>query len=238
MRMWITAAAAALTLVGGMAGTAHGLSLGRMETPPELATAERVKISGVGFGRRGRIEVSDHTGSFDRSSNRANVLGSVFETRRGGVRYDVTGPLVADGATAECGMRRRSVNLGAIEVGTVPLTFQCVFAQGGRPLEARLEVQENEGFTGILAREERQGRAAFGPVEFRIRSVHRMQRSPMSTEKPMGYLFERDGLAIGGVETNGGPFVLYGPNLSPDERRAVLLAALALGLWWDPAGEP
>lgn len=234
LRTWT----AALVGAAAAAGSAAALTPGRMVVPPELEAAERAKVSGVGWGRRGKIDVVGHAGSFERFSGRTQILGSVFDSRRGGTRFVVSGPLFSAEATATCGMRQRSLNLGAIEVGTIPLTYQCDFAEGGAPLQASFEIQENEGFTGLLSREERAGRAQIGGAPFEIRSVHRMRGTPMQTERPVGYLFTREGRAIGGVETNGAPHVLLAPGLDDADRRAVLLAALALGLFWDPAGEP
>lgn len=229
--------ALASALVLGLAGAALAFSPGRMVVPPELEAAERAKVSGIGFGRRGKIDVLGHVGHFERSSNRTQILGGVFDSRRGGTRFSVSGPWLSGEAVATCGMRQRSLNLGAIDVGTIPLTYQCDFTEGGAALPDRFEIVENTGFTGILAREERSGRATFGQTTIDIASVHRMRGSPMPIERPIGYLFTRGGKAIGGVETNGGRHVLLAPGLTDAERRAVLLAALALGLFWDPADD-
>jgi hypothetical protein len=52
---------------------------------------------------------------------------------------------------------------------------------------------------------------------------------------PIGYVFERDGAAIGGVEINGEPVMFAAPGTAPADRRAIVLAAVALSVFWDPA---
>ena len=56
---------------------------------------------------------------------------------------------------------------------------------------------------------------------------------PVST--PIGYVFEQDGHAVGAVELNGRPALVVEPGASPELHRTLTLAALALGVFWDPA---
>jgi hypothetical protein len=42
-------------------------------------------------------------------------------------------------------------------------------------------------------------------------------------------------VAVGGVEINGDPVLFEAPGASAADRKAVLLAAVALSVFWDPA---
>jgi NAD(P)-dependent dehydrogenase (short-subunit alcohol dehydrogenase family) len=52
---------------------------------------------------------------------------------------------------------------------------------------------------------------------------------------PIGYVFEHEGQAVGAVEINGTPVITHSPHTEDVMRRAILIASLALGLFWDPA---
>ena len=69
----------------------------------------------------------------------------------------------------------------------------------------------------------------------RFRSVHHIVGGKLPTADPMGYVFEQDGEAIGALELNGKPVLTLSPDTDLDRRRAVMVAAVALATFWDPA---
>ena len=90
---------------------------------------------------------------------------------------------------------------------------------------------------GAGTRDERQGRLAAGPVALEVRSIHRVQGSPLTLAAPVGYEFRHDGRAVAALELTGTTPRLWRPADGP-LREPVTQAALALALLWDPAGSP
>ncbi len=74
-----------------------------------------------------------------------------------------------------------------------------------------------------------------GGVTVTMRSVHELVGTPLTVQVPIGYVIEHGGQAIAAVELNGTEPQLRLPGGGGDQRRAALLAALALALLWDPA---
>ena len=68
-----------------------------------------------------------------------------------------------------------------------------------------------------------------------LRSVHRVQGSPLPLEAPIGYVFLADGRAVGAVELNGLSPRVWRPAVGLPLRDGVTHAALTLALLWDPA---
>ena len=50
---------------------------------------------------------------------------------------------------------------------------------------------------------ERRGRIDFNGTTVTMRSVHAVEGSPLPLGTPIGYVFERDGRAVGAIELNG-----------------------------------
>jgi hypothetical protein len=68
-----------------------------------------------------------------------------------------------------------------------------------------------------------------------MRSVHAVEGSLLPLGTPIGYVFERDGRAVGAVELNGLTPRLWLPAGDDDTRHASVAAAMALAVFWDPA---
>jgi hypothetical protein len=79
------------------------------------------------------------------------------------------------------------------------------------------------------------GKIAFDRVVLQIASVHRLEGSAIETATPIGYIFEHEGVPAGSVELNGRPEVRFARGSDAPTRRAVMIAATALGVLWDPA---
>ena len=132
-------------------------------------------------------------------------------------------------------MRESSLDLGVVEVTTRPMAYRCEFAADNRPLAASLELQEFNGTGAAMTRYERRGRIVLDGETVEIRSVHHLAGTSMPVLTPIGYLFEQNGRPVGAVELNGRPALLIEPGASSALRRTLTLAALALGVFWDPA---
>jgi hypothetical protein len=207
----------------------------RMVVPPALQGVGQIGITGIGGGRSGSFVAGDFSGEFRRSDERLAFFDPVFEHRSGGTSFVVRGPGINGAIEAKCRMRERTVTLGILSFETDPMAYRCRFTHEGRTLPARFEVQvHRQGISGSLRRQERRGEIAFDQAILSIRSVHDLQGSALQMATPIGYVFESEGAVVGSVENNGIPIIRYAPDAAPDVRRAVLLASLALGLFWDP----
>ena len=100
---------------------------------------------------------------------------------------------------------------------------------------AWLELQEDNGPGTPINRYMRYGRIELDGERVEIRSVHHLAGTSMPTSTPIGYVFEQRGHAVGAVELNGRPALMIEPGASPALQRTLTLAALALGVFWDPA---
>ena len=56
----------------------------------------------------------------------------------------------------------------------------------------------------------------------------------LPTGMPLGYAFDVGGRQIGAVDLNGTNKTIYAPSRPGPERDAVLMASLALSVFWDP----
>lgn len=227
---WIAAAVLAL-------GACATIEPARMALPaPLLSAGETVAVAGVGAGRSGAFRAGEYFGAFTRSDARLAFFDPLYERRDGRTDFSVSGPDIQGRIAASCTMRERTVTLSIVSFEPHPMAYVCDFQHEGRRLPARLELQAHRhGLGGMMMRQERRGEIAFDRVVLQIRSAHAVQGSSLQMATPIGYVFERDGVPVGAVETNGAPAITYGAEANPETRHAILLASLALGLFWDPA---
>ncbi|WP_033074219.1 hypothetical protein [Sphingopyxis sp. MWB1] len=207
-----------------------------MQMPSDLAqTASATPITGIGGGRHGRFAVGDYHGGFERSEERLAFF-DMFGANTGHVDFSIEGPEISDVIDTSCRMREREIDLGIMEFKPARMALRCEFLADGRPFPARLELQEvSKGLGGALGRRERRGEIALGGEVVRMRSVHRVEGSPLAVAAPIGYIFEQRGRPVGAVELNGQARLFLAPGTDPGLARTVTIAAAALAIFWDPA---
>lgn len=221
----MAAAAAILT-------SACAITPAEMARPLALQSASATPITGIGGGETGSFAVGQNTGAFTRTATRLSFF-ELFNMRDGGASFSVQGADFGAGLDARCTMRERSITIDIVEFKPAPMALGCDFRSGGQAVPAMLEIQESSpDFTN---RQQRRGAVMVAGARLDIRSVHEIAGSPLPTSQPMGYVFERNGTAIGGVDLNNGPLMFAAPGASEADRKAVLVAALALSVFWDPA---
>jgi hypothetical protein len=211
-----------------------GCASAQMRLPEALAAATRVEFDGIGGWRSGQYTAGGYSGRYERSADRLSYFDTVND-RRGHSAFTLAGADLPEPIEGRCRMRESSLDLGLVEVTTRPMAYRCEFEAAGRPLDAWLELQEVNGPGTPLNRYVRQGRIALDGETLEIRSVHHLAGTSMPTSTPIGYLFEQHGRPVGAVELNGRPALVIEPGASPGLRRTLTLAALALGVFWDPA---
>lgn len=208
----------------------------RMALPAPLAAVTAYPFEGIGAGQKGQFRAGPYAVSFRRSDTRLALFDAIDERRTGKVEFSVSGPDFNGAVEAECEARMRTITLDIISFDPKPMAYQCRFLHEGRTLPARFEVQQSRrGVADMMMRQSRRGEIAFDRVTLGIASQHRLDGSPISTASPIGYVFTQDGVPVGAVELNGTPVLRFAYDSDASVRRAVVLAALALGILWDPA---
>ncbi len=220
-----------------LAGCAS-VSPARMATPPGLGeNPERIAITGAGGARAGAFAAGPFSGSFERSETRLALFDPLIERRSGWTRFSLAGPDINGRLEIDCAMRQRALALGPVSIEPEPMTYACTIDHEGRRLPARFELADlPSGIAGPL-RAARRGEIALAGALVQVRSEHRLEGSALPLATPSGYVFERDGRTLGALDLNGAPAILFGSAADLAERRAILVAALALALFWDPAGD-
>lgn len=195
------------------------------------ATTERVAVRGIGIGRSGHFTLGGASGSYQRFAERARVRGETYA--RAGVRFtvgDVAGQCLAD----EASYRDRLTRNLAMTTTAVPYGIECRFTVGGRP--AGVLNMDSVPARGVSAADTRRGSLQWGEAGMGVRSVHHFARSPLPAGAPLGYLIERRGGAVAGVDVSGVRPVLLLPRADVHDgtRDAALAATVALALMWEP----
>lgn len=208
-----------------------GCASAQMRLPDNLAAASRTEFEGIGGWMSGRYTAGPWSGRYERSAVQLSYLDPLKENRgHSEFTLAAAGTVPLEG---RCRMRENSLDFGLLEVTTRPMAYWCEFRAEGRPLPAFLELQETTD--GPINRYERRGRIELDGERVEIRSVHHLAGTRMPTSTPIGYVFEQRGRPVGAVELNGRPALVVEPGASPELQRTLTLAALALGVFWDPA---
>ncbi|WP_207789970.1 VV20781 family protein [Sandarakinorhabdus oryzae] len=212
------------------------VSAARMALPAGVThSTTEIAITGMGGGQSGRFTAGASSGRFSRRADRLGVMDPLFVANRGGSSFELSGPDVSGVLAARCGFSRQQMNIGLISITPGQLRYVCRFQRDGQPVAATLELQGRGGVLGALdGSEARDGIFEYDGVRLRIRSVHRVEGSPLPLPQPIGYSFSRDGQEIGAVDLNGPDKRLHAPT-EPRLREATLVAAMALAVFWDPA---
>lgn len=209
------------------------VTVARMVIPSGLGErAERVEVSGLGTGTRGRTSVLGQSLEFTRGATRLALFDETVVTDRG--RVDFTLQAAGQPAwPASCGMKQRSLGLGVVGFDAKPFAFECTL---GGTSAATLSVHEARSGVRTL-KAERRGELRFDGRTVALRSVHEVQGGALPLAAPIGYVFEEGGRPVAAVEINGVTPVLLLPGAGDASlRQRVLQASLALALLWDPAG--
>lgn len=209
-----------------------------MAVPSQLAaSAERVELTGMGGWYKGDFQLAGSRGRFTRSSQDTGYFDGHWVTRRGGGTFSLSGPDVSGELSGRCRFAEAELSFGLFEAKPRRLDYVCDFARDGQPIDAKLMLRENNvAIGGMTPQERREGRLAFEGREIGLRSVHHVTASRIPTNDPIGYLFDAGGAPVGSVDLNGSNHSLLVPR-DPALREVSIAAAVALSIFWDPAGD-
>jgi hypothetical protein len=226
----------ALTIGAALAGCAT-LRPARMVLPAPLSTdAQMLTIEGIGGWHRGTFSTGSYRGEFERSATRLAFLDPLYEQRNGRTLFRLHSTSGEGTTQAECRMKERTITISVVEFKPKPMAYRCDFERDGRPLAAQFELLEvRESVGSAFLQRERRGEMSLDSVALAIHSAHEIEGSPLKLAIPIGYRFEQNGHVVAAVELNGKPVMMLARDATAAQREAVLLASLALGLFWDPA---
>ena len=197
----------------------------------------RTQFTGLTGWLDGRFAAGSYSGVYGRSEERLAFGGQI--ERAAFSAFSISGPgmdpAIGSSIDAHCLMDERALDLGIVEVTTLPMAYSCAFTTDGRPIPARFELQEISRLDGPINRYERAGEIALGGEIVQIRSLHQIEGTAIPTSTPIGYLFQQRGRPVGVVELNGAPALIVPEGTDPGLARTLTVAALALGLFQDPA---
>lgn len=232
---WRTTAAATTVMAAALLLAACAAARpARMERPAGLQDLAEERLEGAGAGRSGRWKVAGLEGQFERSADRLGVFDA-FSRDRATIRLTWR---TAAGPSGEmsCKAAQSEVTSGIVSAPVRPYAVDCTMRaeQADRP--ARTGTLRLEGRAAAAGtRQERSGRWSTGDVTLDIRSVHRVEGSPLPLEAPFGYVLSRAGTPVGAVELDGLRPRLWRPAEGDPLRDEATVALVALALLWDPA---
>lgn len=206
----------------------------QMRLPPSLAVAsEQIPFEQMNGWTRGHLVAGEYRGDYERGLARGRF--GLVKLTGGYTRFALEGPGISSTIEGSCGVRQASLALESVEIAPAPMAFGCDLTADGRPIPARFELQESRASAADnLNRYARRGEIALAGQVIGIRSVHRLQGTSLPVATPIGYVFEQDGQAIGALELNGKPVLRLPPGTDLDQRRAMMVASVALATFWDP----
>lgn len=219
----------------GLAACA-GITPARMAMPAAIGADVAVTpIVGITPGRSGAFSVGPHSGNYHRGADRLALFDTLLVRNTGHVDFHLDGPDQPRSIDTSCRFSAASSGAGVISVDHSPLRLECRFSSEGKRLAHHLVLNETRtGVADALMRRSRQGRLVWGDQLVTITSVHRLEGSPFETGTPMGYSFAVGDRTIGAVSLANRPTLHIAQAVSDSDRQAVVTAAVALALFWDP----
>lgn len=179
------------------------------------------------------------SGTFGGMARRGSLIpGRDYNFSR--ASYTVHGPHFEDGEVGvRCEGRESSFAIGWIEFDRDELVYACDFFFNEEPLDTRFELafSQGRGFLDRMSRNRRAGEIQHGGRTIRFETLP--VGSGLFVGQPVaGYnFFDALGQHVGRMEYNMmRPDIVLPPDESPDQE-AVLLAALALVFFMDPAND-
>lgn len=202
--------------------------------PGELRTqTDRIELTGMGGWERGNFRLGAAPGSFTRHARQTRNDGFHVQNIGGG-SFDVAGTETGVRLSGRCGFHEEEFAAGMVTAPGLRLAYGCEFARAGDKLPGGLLLKEVPTSDSILAGRTQSGELDLGGLKLGIRAIHDMEGGRARSGTALGYAFDVGGRRIGAVDINGPNKTVYAPRAPGPEREAVLLASLALSIFWNP----
>jgi len=205
----------------------------RIAMPSDVqARTERIELTGMGGWERGDFRLGASQGRFTRRSLEAD--DGFFVDHVGTGSFEIAGSELGGHVSATCGFHEQQVDMGVVVATNARLAYGCEFERDRVRIPGGLLLAEVPASRGLLAAPTRAGELEIGDLRIGIRAIHDMEGGGLPSGSPLGYAFDIDGRQIGAVDLNGTDKTIYAPRTPGPEREAVLMASLALSVFWDP----
>jgi len=236
------AAAAAITLLGGVASAQDGPADGAK--PPALADqlaaiTDRLPLSGrMGASLlRPGFAVGEYKGSSKSVGGSIGGLG-FFRANSATANFDLKLPSADQPVTGDCKGGQGEINVAFVSVVRDALNYVCSYT-GGVPPGTELDLVESHGggLVDSMLQPQRAGAFRYGDIHLRAVTRH-ISGIPFLGAHAVGYAITReDGVLVGGYQiTDMGQPIFYLPKTPGPERDAVALLAVSLYAFRDPGG--
>jgi hypothetical protein len=232
-----------------LAGCAKAPPAARIALPGELsalAGTEPLVLQMPVGAAQGEFRLGEVQGRFQRHASRLDLAGHFAQDRAG-----VSFTLQPGGRQAECRLVGHTLSAGIVHLPLKRPDLHCRFSQHGQPLTQRLELQALPTAAGT--RTERRGRLVIEAgqraapdgaaavvaegLTLELQSLHQLQGGRWPTPAPAGYVIRHQGVAVAALDLNDTrPRLWLRPAPEP-LAGAIVDAALALALLWDPVAD-
>ena len=240
-------------LMVGMAMQLVGCTSATMQGFSEIAAqdgVERVDISAVPAWMNGSFRVGDSKGDVRRVASSDAIgwgpdgIGSDFDLVRDGyaarfgrMAFEISRADLGGLAEARCAYSREEQRI-AIDRVTLssplePLRVTCEYRIDGREAGTLSLVADPD--TRASYADGRRGEITILGTSLALQTRHGLAEADVTVSDPSGYvMIDDDGQTVGALElTGGGSRRAILPN-NPVQRKAAVLAAITLALFWDP----
>lgn len=206
----------------------------RMALPAELQGVEPERIEGAGGARGGQVRLGSFDAQFQRSAERLGLFDDALSRDRASFRLSWRLEK-GDPVDLSCKGRQTDFTIGIVTGAVRGWSLECRPSGNGAPATGSLRLEGRAAAAGT--RMERAGSWTEGTRTFEIRSVHRIDGSPLPQSAPFGYVLSHQGTAVAAVELNGSRPRVWRVAGDAALREAVTPPLVILGLLWDPARE-
>jgi len=232
-----------------------GCETAKLAVPPSLeAKAVQYPIDGLnGLNFKGKVSVADVSGTFRRNSDQTSIGG--YESKRAKAHYDIE--LSGNPVSGDCRMEQGKAviyaddafaAIQAIAIGNKaykPMHYACRLTGPSVPNQAEFVLKEVDGNTlhvGSFQETERYGHVRWNETMLGITSTHLMksESGKYSDAHDMfapaeGYIIYRGKNPVAVVDLSGKKTLHLDPDVTAEEKDAILVAAISLGVHKDPA---
>lgn len=208
--------------------------------PSEFAAGStRVAFSGFGGFNRGSYTGAEFSGEFTRIESRLGVFDPIFVANKGKSGFTIENLDGVATLTADCRAIERTTTFKFVSLDLKKLAYSCNFSGEDAGGEMRFVIGEpkREGLRAkLLARDLRTGEASVFGHDFIINSVHEYEGTKLTSQAPLGYLLESNGVVFGAVDLlDWNPIVHLRDDMPETQRKATMIVALSLAVLRDPA---
>lgn len=232
-----------------------GCETANLAIPPSLeAKAVQYPIDGLsGLNFKRNISVADVSGTYRQDSDQLTIAG--YENKRAKAYYNVD--MGGNRVIGSCRMEQGKAviyaddAIAAIQAAVIaddvykPMHYACHLSGTAVPSQAEFVLKEVEGnrlHVGGFQETERYGHVRWNNTLLGIKSSHVMKSKSgkLSDTHSLfapaeGYIISRGNDPVAVVDLSGKETLHMDPNVNPEEREAILVAAISLGLHRDPA---